>query len=148
MRSAANLLAWGVVAMLAALAFVNGQTLMAPAPLDLLVTQVQAPLGAVLLGITAVIVLLFGLAALGHRIGTLLELRRLANELRQARALADKAEASRIEALQQFIGAEFRTLRERLELGSGHLPLAPVGIAEPSRQRTLMQIITRREHQA
>lgn len=148
MRRAMNLLAWGAVALLAALAFVNVPTLMAVAPLDLVVTQVQAPLGAVLLGVTAVIVLLFGLAALGNRVGTLLEMRRLATELRQARTLADKAEASRIEMLKQFIGAEFRALHERLDTGASHPVLVPAAAVEPSPRRSLMQIIGRGERSA
>ena len=49
MKRVSNLLAWGALAIVAALCILNWHTLMVPAPLDLVLWQVQAPLGAVLL---------------------------------------------------------------------------------------------------
>jgi hypothetical protein len=100
-----------VVAVLAAL---NWPTLMVSAPLNLVVTQVQVPLGAVMLGVAGVIVALFFVAYLRNQIGSLLETRRLLHEIQRVQNLADKAEASRLENLHQLISTEFRLLNERL----------------------------------
>jgi len=115
MTRISNLLAWGVVAVVASLAALNWSTLMAPAPLDLVVAQVQAPLGAVMLGLAGVLVALFFVATLRNQIGSLLETRKLLHEIQRVQNLADKAEASRIENLHQLIATEFRMLNERLD---------------------------------
>ena len=52
MKRISNILAWGALAIVAALCALNWNTLSAPAPLDLVLWQVQAPLGIVLLGLT------------------------------------------------------------------------------------------------
>ena len=96
MKRVSNLLAWGAVAVVAALSALNWPTLMAPAPLDLVVAQVQAPLGVVMLGLAAVLVALFFVAYLRNQIGSLLETRKLLKEVQRAHDLADQAEASRI----------------------------------------------------
>ena len=115
MNRVSNLLAWGAVAIVAALAALNWSTLMAPAPLNLVVWQVQAPLGALMLGVAAVLVGLFIFAYLRHQIASLLETRRLLKEVQRAHELADKAEASRLENLHQLVATEFRLLNERLK---------------------------------
>ena len=51
MKRISNILAWGALAIIAALCALNWNTLSAQAPLDLVLWQVQAPLGIVLLGI-------------------------------------------------------------------------------------------------
>ena len=53
MKRVSNLLAWGALAIVAALCFLNWQTLAAVAPLDLVVWQGDAPLGIVLLAMSA-----------------------------------------------------------------------------------------------
>ena len=116
MKRTTNLIAWlaaGVVALLAAL---NWGTLMAPAPLNLLVAEVQAPVGVVMLALAGVLVGLFFVASLRNQIASLLETRRLLKEIQRVQELADKAEASRIEKLQRSITEEFRRLDERLSL--------------------------------
>ena len=62
--------AWGAAALLAALALLNLPTLLAPASLNLVVREVQVPLGAALLGAAMVVMVLFVLAGLGGRLGT------------------------------------------------------------------------------
>lgn len=107
-------LAWGVVALIVLFAGLNWQALTALTTLDLLVMQVQAPLGIVLLGMTAVFVGLFVIATLYSRVSNLLESRRMHKEVRTAQDMADRAEASRIEGLQHLIATEFRMLNERI----------------------------------
>ncbi len=107
-------LAWGAVALIVVFAGLNWQALNAPTALDLLVMQVQAPLGMVLLGMTSVFVVLFVIATLYSRVSGLLESRRMHKEVRSAQELADRAEASRIEGLQHLIVTEFRMVNERI----------------------------------
>jgi len=114
MKHASNLLAWVVVALVAGLAALNWSTLMVSAPLDLVVAQIQAPLGVVMLGLAAVLVVVFFVAYLYNQIGSLLETRRLLKEIQRVQDLADKADASRVENLHQLIATEFRLLNERL----------------------------------
>ena len=107
-------LAWGAVALIVAFAGLNWLALTAPTALDLLVMQVQAPLGMVLLGMTSVFVVLFVIATLYSRVSGLLESRRMHKEVRNAQEMADRAEASRIEGLQRLIVTEFRMVNERM----------------------------------
>jgi len=138
MTRASNLVALVVTALVAALAFLNWSTLTAPAPLDLVVAQVEAPLGVVMLGVAAVLALLFFVAYLSNQIGSLMETRRLLKEIQRVQDLADKSEASRIETLHQFVGTEFRLLNEKLaalSAGTGQsrtaTSVAPTAHADP-----------------
>jgi uncharacterized integral membrane protein len=119
MNRLSNVVAWGAAAVVAALAVVNWSTLTAPAPLDLLLMRIQAPLGLVMLGLAAVLAALFFFAYLFNQIGSMLEARKLLKEIQRVQDLADKAEASRIESLHQLVATEFRALNERLsQLGA------------------------------
>ena len=114
MKRVSNLLAWGALAIVAALCFLNWQTLTAVAPLDLVVWQGDAPLGIVLLAMAGVLLVFFLFAYLNNQISSLLENRKLLKEIQRVQALADKAEASRMENLHQLISTEFRLLNERI----------------------------------
>ncbi len=114
MKRISNILAWGALAILAALSVLNWNTLSAQAPLDLVAWQIQAPLGIVLLGVAGVMLALFMVAYLYNQIGSLMETRKLLKEIQRVQELADKAEASRIENLHQLISTEFRLLNERI----------------------------------
>ncbi len=114
MQRLSNWVAWIVVAAIAGLAALNLPTLMTPAPIDLLVARIDAPLGLVMLGLTGVLVALFLVATLRNQIGALLENRRLLKEIQRVQSLADQAEASRVRALQQQMETEFRRIDERL----------------------------------
>lgn len=128
MERVTSLLAWLAVAVVGGLASLNWSTLMVMAPLDLVVAQVQAPLGVVLLGVAAVLVALFFVAYLRNQIGSLLETRRLLKEIQRIQGLADKAESSRVDNLQHLIITEFRQLNDRLnEFGAA----ASVGATKP-----------------
>lgn len=123
MKRISNILAWGALAIVAALCALNWNTLSATAPLDLVLWQVQAPLGIVLLGMAAVLLGFFMIAYLYNQIGALMETRKLLKEIQRVQQLADKAEASRIENLHQLISTEFRLLNERMGSASVvHMP--------------------------
>lgn len=115
MQRITNWIAWSVVAVIALLAVLNWGTLMMPAPIDLLVMRIEAPLGVVMLALTGVLIGFFLLATLGNQIGSLLETRKLLKEVQRLQALADQTEASRMQTLQQLMTSEFRLLNERFD---------------------------------
>lgn len=124
MERISHWMAWGVVALIVLFAGLNWSTLTAETSLNLLVANVQAPMGVILLGLTAVFVALFFMATLYSRITNLMETRALHKELRSAQTVADSAEASRLESLQHIILTEFRLLHERInKLEEAQTPL-------------------------
>ncbi len=143
MKRVSNLLAWGAIAIVAALCVLNWHTLLVPAPLDLVLWQVQAPLGAVLLAVTGVLMAFFLLAYLNNQISSLLETRKLLKEIQRVQGLADKAEASRIENLHQLISTEFRLLHERM--GANTVVSMPSESRHESQQPlSLTELVARR----
>lgn len=146
MHRISNLLAWGAAAIVVAFAALNWTTLMAPAPLDLLIMQIQAPLGVVLLGLTAALVALFFIAYLGNQIGSLLEARQLLKEIQRVQDLADKSEASRLENIHQLITTEFQLLNERLS--HTVLPALPKVVDPEFKPYSLTEVITGHERAA
>lgn len=116
-------LAWISIALVAALVLRNLPAMMEPAPFNLVFTEVQLPLGLLALALAALPLALFLLAYLNQQISTLVETRRLLRELQRAHERADQAEASRIEALRQWLEQEFRTVHRRLD-GAGAEPAA------------------------
>lgn len=109
-----TLMAWGSVAVVSAVAALNWPALTSRAPLDLVVTQVHAPLGAAMLGVAAFVLTLFLVTALYSRIGAMMETRRLLREIQHMREVADGSEASRVDALRDFVATEFRSMNEQL----------------------------------
>jgi uncharacterized integral membrane protein len=143
MKRISNLLAWGALAIVTALCVLNWHTLMVPAPLDLVLWQVEAPLGVVLLAMAGVLLAFFLLAYLNNQISSLLETRKLLKEIHRVQGLADKAEASRIENLHQLISTEFRLLHERM--GSASVVSMPSEAQQESYQPlSLTELVARR----
>ncbi len=97
---------FAVVALIALFALLNWTAFTTPTTLSLLFTDVQAPLGLIMLGLLVFIVLLFTVWAISLQASTLMEARRQNRELQAQRELADKAEASRFVELRGYIGAE------------------------------------------
>ena len=91
-------------------AAVNWKAIVAPTTLSLVVTDVQAPLGLIMLGVTALVTVLFLLFVVYMQTSVHLDTRRHARELQGQRELADKAEASRFTELRTFLEAELRKL--------------------------------------
>lgn len=98
----------GVLGLFLVFMFLNWTTIMAPTTLDLGVTEVNAPLGLVMLGMIALLTALFLIFIVYLQTSVLFEARRHAKELQTNRELADKAEASRFTELRQFMDAEIQ----------------------------------------
>ncbi len=118
-----SLLVAAALALLAAFALLNWTAFTAPTTLSLAFTNVQAPLGLIMLVITGFFSGLFLVYILFQQAGVILEARRYAKELKTHRELADKAEASRFTEMRAFLEAELRRLEaqraaETRELGA------------------------------
>jgi hypothetical protein len=96
-----------------ALAAFNWDTFNTPSQLWLGVTTVEAPLGMVMLGTVAVLVLFF-LLSIGYiQSLALLESRRHAKELHANRELADQAEISRFTELKHYIATQLESIAQQ-----------------------------------
>ncbi len=134
-----------VLGLLAIFAMVNWSTFIAPTHLSLVVTSVEAPLGLVMLGFTAVLAAVLLGYALKVQINALSDSRRQSEELRRQRELADQAEASRFTELRQYLEQELgsarqsqldseRRLREELEAVANSLA-ASIGVVDDRLER-------------
>lgn len=91
----------------------NFAQILQPTALSFGFTEVQAPLGLVLLGMLALVLVVF-LAALVYQQTThMMEVRRVTREASEQRTLADKAEASRFTELRTFLQAEMQATAAR-----------------------------------
>lgn len=129
-----------VLGLLAAFVIANWHVLAAPVEVSLLVATINAPAGVILLGGTALLLVLLGAYTLSLHTSTLLEARRHAKELREQRLLADQAEASRFTELSSAMHKEFADLREELQkvsIESSNSLAAAIGEVEDKLDRAL-----------
>ena len=106
-----------ILGAIAALAALNWETFNMPTDLWLVVATVQAPLGLVMLGLTALLSAFFLALFIQLQSHSLLESRRHTKELQLQRERADQAEASRYTELRQFVELEMRAIdKQNLEL--------------------------------
>lgn len=103
-----------LLALIAAFVAVNWSAINAQATLSLGITEVQAPLGTVMLGLMVIICLAFAVHLALWQGSVLLETRRHIKEMQAQRDLADQAEASRFTELRSVLQAELRALTERM----------------------------------
>lgn len=103
-----------VVVLLAAFAALNWSAFVAPTTLSLGFTEVQAPLGLIMLAAAGVLTVLFLAYIVLQQAGVIVETRRYAKELKSHRELADKAEASRFTELRAFLDGELRRLEGQI----------------------------------
>jgi uncharacterized integral membrane protein len=107
-----------VLALLAAFAVMNWAAFTAPTLLTVGFTQVQAPLGLIMLiAIGAISLLFLGYIVL-QQAGVIVEARRYAKELKAQRELADTAEASRFTELRTFLEGELRRIEAQSAAGT------------------------------
>jgi uncharacterized integral membrane protein len=118
LRTVVLLIILAVVALFAAL---NWSAFLAPTTLSLGFTQVQAPLGLLMLALLAAVTAVF----LGYLVylqsTVLLESRRHAKELQAQRELADQAEASRFTELRSFIDSRLNEVENSLGAQLGEM---------------------------
>ena len=101
---------------LAAFVALNLDEFSRPAMLFLGYTSVPAPLGLVMLALLLVALLVFIMLSAYAKGIYMLESRRTARELTAQRELADKAEASRLNALRDELGERLVRLQHALEI--------------------------------
>lgn len=111
---APTLLLLVVLALIVVFAAVNWSVIMAPTTVSVIVADIQAPLGLLLLGITVMITALFLIFVVYLQTNVLLDARRHSRELQAQRELADKAEASRFTDLRGYLDLELRKLGEQV----------------------------------
>lgn len=109
---APTVLLLAVLIVIVAFAAANWSVITAPTTVSVLVTDIQAPLGLLLLGITVLITALFLIFVVYLQTTVLLDARRHSRELQAQRELADKAEASRFTDLRNYLDTELRKLGE------------------------------------
>ena len=100
-------------ALLALFTLLNWSAFSTPTELTLGIASVQAPLGWVMLVVTGLVSALFVLYIVIQQAGLIAESRRFAKDLQAQRELADKAEASRLTELQNYLARELRLLGEQ-----------------------------------
>jgi uncharacterized integral membrane protein len=98
-----------IVLLIAALAALNWGVLVAPVPMSVGFTQLTAPLGLIMLGLTALLGIFFLVYVVYMQTTVLLDARRHTKEMQAQRDLADKAEASRFTELRNFLEAQENT---------------------------------------
>ena len=99
-------------------ALLNWSAFTAPTTLSMGFTEVQAPLGLIMLVVTAVVSALFLLYIILMQAAVIMETRRTTKELNAQRELADKAEASRFSELRSFLDGELRKLEAQGAAGT------------------------------
>lgn len=102
-----------VVGLVAVFAALNWNAILAPTTLSLGVSEVQAPLGLIMLGLIVLLTTLFLMFIVYLQTSVLLEARRHAKELQANRELADQAEASRFTDLRSYLETELQSVAER-----------------------------------
>jgi hypothetical protein len=95
-----------VVLLTGLFALINWSSFTTSTTLNLGVAMVIAPLGMVMLGVVALLALMYVASVVYVQGVALIETRRLSRDLQAQRELADKAEASRLTDLREFMGAE------------------------------------------
>lgn len=122
MRSTILLL---IVLAIAALAALNWGLLATPTQVSLGLASFEAPLGLMMLGLTALLGVFFVAYVLSLQGSVLMEARRHTKEMQVQRELADKAEASRFTELRSFLETQHvqaqSALLARLDSLESHL---------------------------
>jgi len=104
-----------VLGALTIFATINWHAFVTPTTLSLGFTNVEAPLGLILLGVVGALTLLFLVYVVYLQSSALMENRRHARELQTQREIADQAEASRVAQLHSFLESGLQNLAEKGE---------------------------------
>ena len=125
-----------VVLAIAALAFLNWPALAEPSLVSLGVVSVQAPLGLIMLALTALMGIIGVAYVLSLQGSVLMETRRHTKELQAQRELADKAEASRFTELRAFLDAQHQQAHQALLARMDQLEARMAALAQESDNTT------------
>jgi len=101
--------------LIAGFAALNLNEILRPTTIQLGFSQIEAPLGLVLLGTLVAALGFFLVAMLLFQTGHLLEMRQATKEAKEQRNLADKAEQSRFSELRQWLQTHEQQQRQREE---------------------------------
>ena len=104
-----------VLGVIAVFAYLNWHVVVLPASLSLGFATVEAPLGVILLAVTATLTLLFLIYLVYLQSAALIESRRYARELQSQREIADNTEASRLKELRGFLELELSSETTHLQ---------------------------------
>lgn len=102
-----------IIVTLTIFAAVNWPAIIMPVPLSLLFTNVDAPLGLILLAVTSLLALLFLGFVVYMQSSTLMIRRKLNKEVEEQRKLANEAEASRFTDLHNYLETELQHLKSQ-----------------------------------
>ena len=102
-----------LIVLVATFVALNFEEILRPTPLNLGLSTVQAPMGLVLVGLLAAVLLIFLLALLYFQTAHVMEVRRINRDVAEQRQLADKAEASRFTALRDYLQTELQAIAVR-----------------------------------
>lgn len=123
-----------IVGATAGFSALNWEAFITPTTLSLGLTDVQAPIGVIMLGVVCLLTAYLLLFVIYVQASALLDARRHAQELKANQELADRAEASRFTDLRGFITTELQALARQ----GGHASSAadPVLLARIERLET------------
>ena len=111
---APTILLLAIIAIIVIFTAANWSVIMAPTTVSMLVADVQAPLGLILVLITLLVTALFLIFVIYLQTTVLLDARRHSKELQVQRELADKAEASRFTELRAYLDVELGKLADEV----------------------------------
>ncbi|EXI79023.1 MAG: hypothetical protein AW10_02665 [Candidatus Accumulibacter appositus] len=114
----------------------NWEAFTAPTALSLGVTEVQAPIGVIMLGVVSLLTAYFLLFVIYVQASALFDSRRHAQELKANQELADRAEASRFTDLRGFITTELQAMARQSAGNAGPAGADPVLLARLDRIET------------
>lgn len=133
-----NIMLIFILSVLVIFAAINWSAIMAPTTISLIFTTIQAPLGLILLTITALLAVFF-LAFIVYMQSTMLmERQRLAREMETQRALANQAESSRFTELRSYLENELQQLNNRHQ-ESQHIMAAKITQLEKALSESIEQ---------
>lgn len=101
------------ILLIAGFVALNFEQILQPSTLHFGFSEVQAPMGLVLLGMLALVLVVFLLALVYYQTMHLMEVRRITREVAEQRRLADQAEASRFTELRQYLQTEMQATAAR-----------------------------------
>lgn len=99
--------------LIASFAALNLAEILRPTTINLGLSQIEAPLGLVLLGALVVGLCFFLVAMLLFQTGHLIEMRQVTKDAKEQRALADRSEQSRFTELRQWLQTESQAQQQR-----------------------------------